>query len=454
MKKKRVKNITIISLSITALVMLSGMIYTFIIQPNQYEYYIELGRKYLSEGKYDEATLAFNKAISIEERMRGSLFNVIKEEIAEIIDSVNGEDDKSDSSNDKSGSNNDKSDYSNGKVDSNNDISDSNKNEKEDKKKPPQITASNKITSVGKEIDLLSNVTAKDSENKDISKYVLITKNDVDFNKVGDYKVTYSVLDEEGLRADKDIVVTVKEATKKANTAPKINASDKTTTVGKQLNLLDGVTASDEEDGNLTRYVIISSNNVNFNKVGDYHVTYAVLDSGGIRTEKKITVKVKEKANEAPVIHASDKTITVGNKVNLLSGVKATDKEDGDLTQYVTIASSNVDFDRVGTYKVTYAVLDRGGITTRKQITVTVKSPNNNTAPVIHASDKTIAVGNRVNLLSGVSATDKEDGDLTQYVTIYSSNVDFDKVGTYKVTYAVLDRGGITTYKHVTVTVK
>ena len=322
------------------------------------------------------------------------------------------------------------------------------------KKKPPQITASNKITSVGKEIDLLSNVTAKDSDNKDISKYVLITKNDVDFNKAGDYKVTYSVLDEEGLRADKDIVVTVKEATKKANTAPKINASDKTTTVGKQLNLLDGVTASDEEDGNLTRYVIISSNNVNFNKVGDYHVTYAVLDSGGIRTEKKITVKVKEKANEAPVIHASDKTITVGNKVNLLSGVKATDKEDGDLTQYVTIASSNVDFDRVGTYKVTYAVLDRGGITTRKQITVTVKSPNNNTAPVIHASDKTITAGNRVNLLSGVKATDKEDGDLTQYVTIASSNVDFDRVGTYKVTYAVLDRGGITTRKQITVTVK
>ena len=161
MKKKRVKNITIISLSITALVMLSGMIYTFVIQPNQYEYYIELGRKYLSEGKYDEATLAFNKAISIEERMRGSLFNVIKEEIAEIIDSVNGEDDKSDSSNDKSGSNNDKSDSSNGKLDSN-------KNEKEDKKKPPQITASNKITSVGKEIDLLSNVMAKDSENKDL----------------------------------------------------------------------------------------------------------------------------------------------------------------------------------------------------------------------------------------------------------------------------------------------
>lgn len=36
------------------------------------------------------------------------------------------------------------------------------------KKKSPQITASNKITSVGKEIDLLSNVMAKDSENKDL----------------------------------------------------------------------------------------------------------------------------------------------------------------------------------------------------------------------------------------------------------------------------------------------
>ena len=82
---------------------------------------------------------------------------------------------------------------------------------------------------------------------------------------------------------------------------------------------------------------------------------------------------MKAKDNTAPVINASDKSTTVGQELNLLSGVTATDKEDGDLTRYVAVRKSNIDYNKAGTYSVTYAVLDTGGLTTEKSIEVIVE---------------------------------------------------------------------------------
>lgn len=76
--------------------------------------------------------------------------------------------------------------------------------------------------------------------------------------------------------------------------------------------------------------------------------------------------------NEAPVINATDKTITVGEKFDPRKDVTAVDKEDGDITSLMTI-KTNVDVRKVGEYQVTYTVTDSQKATTSKTIKVTVK---------------------------------------------------------------------------------
>lgn len=77
--------------------------------------------------------------------------------------------------------------------------------------------------------------------------------------------------------------------------------------------------------------------------------------------------------NEAPVIHATDKTITVGDTFDPKAGVTAKDAEDGDLTDKIEVVENTVDTKKAGKYEVTYKVTDSDGATRTKTIKVTVK---------------------------------------------------------------------------------
>ncbi len=83
------------------------------------------------------------------------------------------------------------------------------------------------------------------------------------------------------------------------NNPPTINATDKVLTVGDTFNPLDGVTAFDDGDGDITlTEANIIANNVNMDKAGTYSVTYKVTDSQGAATVKTITVTVNEKTDD------------------------------------------------------------------------------------------------------------------------------------------------------------
>ncbi len=76
--------------------------------------------------------------------------------------------------------------------------------------------------------------------------------------------------------------------------------------------------------------------------------------------------------NEAPVITASDKTITVDDKFDPLSGVVAFDKEEGDITKKLEVTKNTVDVKKAGTYEVTFKVTDSNGLSATKTIKITV----------------------------------------------------------------------------------
>ncbi|WP_290772940.1 immunoglobulin-like domain-containing protein, partial [Anaerofustis sp.] len=80
---------------------------------------------------------------------------------------------------------------------------------------------------------------------------------------------------------------------------------------------------------------------------------------------------------------------------------------------------------------------------------------NKNNTPTIHAENKTLTVGDKFDPLEGVTASDKEDGNITLTIeNVIKNTVDKSKVGTYTVIYKVTDSNGASATKTITVTVK
>ncbi|HGS9607866.1 BspA family leucine-rich repeat surface protein [Clostridioides difficile] len=161
--------------------------------------------------------------------------------------------------------------------------------------------------------------------------------------------------------------------------------------------------------------------------------------------------------NHIPMINATDKVLTVGDTFNPLDGVTAFDDEDGAIAlTEANIIANDVNMDKAGTYNITYKVTDSQGATVVKTITVVVnpKMEELNHVPTINATDKVLTVGDTFNPLEGVTASDKEDGDITEKVEVLSNDVDTSKAGTYTVIYKVTDSKGASSTKTITVTVK
>ena len=242
------------------------------------------------------------------------------------------------------------------------------------------------------------------------------------------------------------------------NAAPVIKATDKTIEVGDEFDPRADVTAKDAEDGDLTDKIEILKNDVNVDEPGIYDVTYKVTDSKGASYTTTIKVTVNPKAavlNACPVIKATDKTLTVGDTFDPKADVTAQDEEDGDITDKIEILKNEVDTTKPGKYEVTYKVTDSKGASYTKSITVTVnpKMEVLNAIPTIKAEDKTITVGDTFDPKADVTASDVEDGDITDKIEVLKNEVDTTKAGKYEVTYKVTDSKGASRTKTITVTV-
>ncbi|MDU2490406.1 MAG: type I pullulanase [Clostridium celatum] len=81
-------------------------------------------------------------------------------------------------------------------------------------------------------------------------------------------------------------------------------------------------------------------------------------------------------------------------------------------------------------------------------------TPETNEKPVINAKDLELKIGDKFDALNGVTAYDKEDGDLTSSIKVIENTVDTKKTGKYKVTYKVTDSDNNETTLTINVTVK
>lgn len=150
----------------------------------------------------------------------------------------------------------------------------------------------------------------------------------------------------------------------------------------------------------------------------------------------------EETQNQKPVINgATDKTLTIGESFDPLTGVTAQDKEDGDLTSNITV-SGTVDTQKAGTYTLTYSVKDSEGQQTSVDRKITVNEEATEEKPVFKGvSNVELNVGDSFDPKAGVSAVDGKGNDVTANIT-FTSNVDTTKAGSYEVNYTVVSKSG------------
>lgn len=261
---------------------------------------------------------------------------------------------------------------------------------------------STKLTKSSITIELGNEDAIKVSDFLDLSKNELksakLNIKDVNFFKEGNYKATISYKDK-----DYDIKVKVKDTV-----APKITVSDNITVqTNNPLHMSDIITNVTELSGNIdasfkdkpksestdnTESVSATENTestesgsssvlavggcnlkhndeITYTKSGDYDNTITVTDDAGNSTDIDIKISVID----APSINGiSDKTVTIGDTIDYLSGVTATDGKGTDITGSIEVDSSKVDINTPGTYQITYKVTDSYGFSTGANCNITV----------------------------------------------------------------------------------
>lgn len=258
---------------------------------------------------------------------------------------------------------------------------------------------SSKLTKSSITIELGNEDAIKISDFMDLDKNELksakLNTKDVNFFKEGNYKATISYKDK-----DYDIKVKVKDTV-----APKITVSDNIVVqTNNPLHMSDIITNVTELSGNIdasfkdkpksestestektdstestegsaTGVIAVGGCNlkhndeITYSKSGDYDNTITVSDDNGNTT----SVDIKISVIDAPSINGiSDKTVTVGDIIDYLSGVSASDGKGTDITGSIEVDSSKVDINTPGTYQITYKVTDSYGFSTGANCNITV----------------------------------------------------------------------------------
>ena len=309
----------------------------------------------------------------------------------------------------------------------------------------------------GDVFDLMEGISAKDARGNSLE---VKLSGDFNLEEAGKYTLTYTATDKWGNVAEKTTILTVIK-----DEAPVITGVvDKTIEKNEKFDPLEGVEVTDDNDKDIKSKLKVTGQ-VNNKVAGKYQLSYSVTDSANNTTRAQRTITVLPKIEDGLVINSAptitgvkDQTIKVGESFDPKSGVSAKDKEDGNLTSKIKI-DGEVDTNKAGKYQLTYTVEDRKGAKATASATITVVPKIEdgiviNSAPTITGvKDQTIKVGESFDPKAGVSAKDKEDGDLTSKIKI-DGKVDTNKVGKYKLTYTVEDSKGAKATASATITVE
>lgn len=247
----------------------------------------------------------------------------------------------------------------------------------------------------------------------------------------------------------------IKEQSSKDYTLPVIEIESETLEISihdAEESLLQGVTAYDKKDGDLTSRVIIESKS-KFTKDQTCIVTYAVMDSDKHVVKNTRTVRYADYT--APTFYLKRPLIfRIDDKVEIREIVGAVDCIEGDISDKITILATDYTGNTAGVFSLSLQATNNLGDIIYLDIPIYVEQTNAH-APVIELSEYLIYldIGERLALEECITSVSSNSVRLESYNTLISSNVDYDTPGTYTVHYHVEDASGYTGHTVLTVIV-
>ncbi len=207
--------------------------------------------------------------------------------------------------------------------------------------------------------ELLQGVTAYDEKDKDITGRIIV-ESVSQFIDDGICKVTYAVCDN-----DNHVARVTRKIKYKDYESPKFSMSGSLCfSIYESINLVKIIGAQDCIDGNVTKNIIVTSDDYTKSVAGVFNLELSVSNSKGDVSIINVPLVVEDRSVASPKIELTEYLIYVdkGEEVDFSKYlVKAQDNRENNLTSNVRI-ETNADLNTPGTYGVHYYVTDSEGV--------------------------------------------------------------------------------------------
>lgn len=216
--------------------------------------------------------------------------------------------------------------------------------------------------------------------------------------------------------------------------------------------LMQGVTAYDKKDGDLTYKVIIESVS-KFTKDNTCIVTYAVMDSDKHVVKNSRTIRYTDYA--APTFYLKRPMIfAVDEQVDIHKIVGAVDCIEGDISEKVTILATDYVGNTAGVFSISLQATNSLGDIIYLDLPIYVEEKNSY-APVIELNTYLVYldIGEYPAFEKYVTSVTTNSVQMDSYNMLISSNVDSNTPGTYTVHFHVEDASGRVGHSVLTVIV-
>ncbi len=206
--------------------------------------------------------------------------------------------------------------------------------------------------------ELLKGVTAFDEKDKDLTDKVIV-ESVSKFIDEGICKVTYAVCD-----SDNHVAKATRKIHYKGYEHPKFKLSRSTCySIYENVNVLSDISAYDSIDGDISKNIIITSENFSGSVAGVYSMNVSVTNSNGDISSVKLPLIFEDRSVAAPKIELKEYLIysKSGKKINFENLIiDAIDSEDNSIKDDVKI-ESDFNPEKEGIYTVHYYATDDDG---------------------------------------------------------------------------------------------
>lgn len=205
--------------------------------------------------------------------------------------------------------------------------------------------------------------------------------------------------------------------------------------------LLMGLRAEDEKDGDLTDSIIVAEKSFFQKNEATCRVKYVVFDSN--HNSATLTRNVHYKDYTSPKFTLEDPLVyTVGDNIRYLDYIKAQDVLDGDISEKIKVVSSNISNYKGGNFPVVLEVSNSYG--DKQSVQVMVQVNEKKSVPEIRLKTYMIYLepGSEFDPYELiVKAETAEGARLDKKDVVITGNVDTEKEGCYQLTYSIEHEG-------------